>query len=151
MLLNQIQDNTLYFGCRSATKDQHYAIEWENHVKFDGLKYRLAASRDGPEGVQRTYVQHLMEQDADHIWDVVGRRNGWIYISGCSQLRRVNGMVRFFTNSYILLRSSNKMPMAVRAAIKNAAMKIGGILDKEAADFLYSMEQSGRLFEETWS
>jgi len=59
--------------------------------------------------------------------------------------------VGFFTNSDILLRSSNKMPTAVRAVIKNAAMKIGGISDKEAADFLYSMEQSGRLFEETWS
>ena len=76
------KDNTLYFGCRSATKDQHYAIEWENHVKLDGLNYRLAASRDGPEGVRRTYVQHLIEQDAEHIWDVVGRRNGWVYISG---------------------------------------------------------------------
>ena len=43
------------------------------------------------------------------------------------------------------------MPMAVRAAIKNAAMKIGSISEQEAVDFLYSMEQSGRLFEETWS
>ena len=55
------------------------------------------------------------------------------------------------TDSDILFRSSNKMPMAVRAAIKNAAMKIGGISDEEAIDFMYSMEQSGRLFEETWS
>ena len=60
-------------------------------------------------------------------------------------------VVRFLTNSDILRRSSNKMPMAVRAAIKNAATKIGGIPEKDAADFLCSMEQSGRLFEETWS
>ena len=74
--------NTLYFGCRSATKDQHYGIEWESHAKFDDLHYRLAASRDGPEGVRRIYVQHLIERDAEHIWDVVGKRNGWVYISG---------------------------------------------------------------------
>jgi len=74
--------NTLYFGCRSATKDQHYAVEWENHAKLDDLNYRLAASRDGPEGVRRIYVQHLIEQDAVNIWDVVGKRNGWVYISG---------------------------------------------------------------------
>ena len=77
-----LKDNTLYFGCRSASKDQHYAAEWEHHVKLHGLKYRLAASRDGPDGVRRTYVQHLIEQDAEHIWDVVGKRNGWVYISG---------------------------------------------------------------------
>ena len=76
------KENTLYFGCRSASKDQHYAAEWEHHAKFDGLKYRLAASRDGPEGVRRTYVQHLIEQDAEHIWNVVGKRSGWVYISG---------------------------------------------------------------------
>lgn len=76
------QDNTLYFGCRSATKDQHYAVEWENHAKLDGLKYRLAPSRDGPDGVRRTYVQHLVEEDAEHVWDVVSKRNGWVYISG---------------------------------------------------------------------
>ena len=76
------KDNTLYFGCRSATKDQHYATDWEKHVKFDSLKYRLAASRDGPEGTRRTYVQHLIEQDAEHIWDVIGKRDGWVYISG---------------------------------------------------------------------
>lgn len=76
------KENTLYFGCRSASKDQHYAVEWEHCAKFNDLKYRLAASRDGPEGVRRTYVQHLIEQDAEHIWDVVGKKDGWVYISG---------------------------------------------------------------------
>jgi len=121
--------NTLYFGCRSAAKDQHYAVEWENHAKFDSLKYRLAASRDGPEGVRRTYVQHLIERDVEHVWDVVGKRGGWVYISG----------------------SSNKMPVAVRAAIKSAAVEVGGMLDEEANDFMSMMERSGRLVEETWS
>lgn len=76
------KENTLYFGCRSATKDQHYAADWENHAKFDHLNYRLAASRDGPEGVQRIYVQHLIEKDVEHVWDVVGKSGGWVYISG---------------------------------------------------------------------
>jgi len=123
------KENTLYFGCRSASKDQHYAIEWKHCAKFNDLKYRLAASRDGPEGVRRIYVQHLIEQDAEHIWDVVGKKGGWVYISG----------------------SSNKMPMAVKAAIKNAATKVGNMSDEEATDFLCSMELSGRLIEETWN
>jgi sulfite reductase alpha subunit-like flavoprotein len=43
------------------------------------------------------------------------------------------------------------MPMAVRAAIKNAAIKVGNMSDEEATDFLGLMERSGRLIEETWS
>jgi len=43
------------------------------------------------------------------------------------------------------------MPMAVKAAIKTAAITIGNKSDEEAADFLCSMERSGRLIEETWS
>jgi len=43
------------------------------------------------------------------------------------------------------------MPMAVKAAIKNAAVKVGKMSDEDATDFLSSMERSGRLVEETWS
>ena len=43
------------------------------------------------------------------------------------------------------------MPMDVRAAIKNAAVKVGNMSDEEATEFLGSMERNGRLVEETWS
>jgi len=42
------------------------------------------------------------------------------------------------------------MPVAVRAAIKNAVIKVGKMSDEEATDFMSSMERSGRLVEETW-
>lgn len=44
--------------------------------------YRVAYSRDGPEGVKRTYVQDLMGEDGKNIWEVLGERRGWLYISG---------------------------------------------------------------------
>lgn len=75
-------DNTLYFGCRSALKDHHYGSEWLALSDSEMLKYRPAFSRDGPEGIKRTYVQDRMCEDAEMLWDVVGRRNGWVYISG---------------------------------------------------------------------
>lgn len=43
------------------------------------------------------------------------------------------------------------MPIAVRAAIKDAAIKVGKMSDEQATDFLGSMERCGRLIEETWS
>ena len=75
-------DNTLYQGCRSATKDQHYGAEFAALAEQQLLEYRVACSRDGPEGVKRTYVQDLMTADAARIWEFVGVRGGWVYISG---------------------------------------------------------------------
>lgn len=56
-----------------------------------------------------------------------------------------------FADSSAFASSSNKMPMAVKAAIKNAAIKVGNMSDEEATDFLSLMERNGRLIEETWS
>lgn len=74
--------NTLYFGCRSESKDHHYASEWKALSESQKLMYRVAFSRDGPEGVKRTYVQDLMREDAEVLWNIVGKRDGWVYISG---------------------------------------------------------------------
>ena len=75
-------DNTLYFGCRSASKDEHYAEEWAAYVKEGHLTYRVARSRDGPEGAARVYVQDLMREDARRLWELVGEREGRVFISG---------------------------------------------------------------------
>lgn len=77
-----ITDNSLYFGCRSASKDHHYSSEWDALVRTGLLQYRLSCSRDGVEGTAKVYVQHLLEQDAQSVWDVVGIRAGHVYISG---------------------------------------------------------------------
>lgn len=80
--------------------DHHYGQEWArllrtaapsspivNTATMDDsrpyLTYRPAFSRDNPEGVKRTYVQDLMDEDREKVWDVVSRRGGWVYISGC--------------------------------------------------------------------
>ncbi|KAF8917415.1 riboflavin synthase domain-like protein [Mucidula mucida] len=94
-ILEGIHCNTLYFGCRSATKDQHYGSEWDELAKEGKLAYCVAYSRDGPEGVKRTYVQDLIEHDAERMWKLIGEQNAYVYISG----------------------SSNKMPTAVKAAL----------------------------------
>jgi len=74
--------NILYFGCRSASKDQHFGDEWRSYEKDQHLQYRTAFSRDGPEGVKRIYVQDLICADAEQIWRLVGEQKGWVLISG---------------------------------------------------------------------
>lgn len=119
----------LYFGCRSEVKDHHYGAEWRALAAEGKLAYRAAFSRDGPVGQARTYVQDLIRADAKRMWELVGTRGAWVYISG----------------------SSNKMPAAVRAAIAHAVQTEGGRPEEEAKEYVAQMEREGRLVEECWS
>lgn len=78
-----MRDNTLYFGHRASGKDGHYSQEWTALAESGKLTYRVAASRDGPEGTPRVYVQDLIRQDAKRIWQLVHDKGAWVYISGC--------------------------------------------------------------------
>ncbi|KAI3614119.1 nadph dependent diflavin oxidoreductase 1 [Moniliophthora roreri] len=124
--------NMLYFGCRSATKDEHYNNEWVGYAARGPKKltYRVAYSRDGPEGVKKTYVQDLMEmeEDSKRLWGLLEDEKAWVVISG----------------------SSNKMPTAVKQALQSAVEKYGGRVKDEAVEYIRALERSGRLIEECW-
>lgn len=124
-----VSANTLYFGCRSEARDHHYGDEWRALAEEGKLVYRAAFSRDGPEGQPRTYVQDLLRADAERVWELVGVRGAWVYISG----------------------SANKMPAAVRAALAYAVESEGGRTEEEAKEYVARMEREGRLVEECWS
>ncbi|KAL5479066.1 TAH18_3 [Sanghuangporus weigelae] len=84
-------NNTLYFGCRSESKDHHYGSEWFSLAESGKLTYRTVFSRDGPEGVKHVYAQDRMREDAERLWDLLERKGRWL--------------------------SSNKMPAAVKDAL----------------------------------
>jgi sulfite reductase alpha subunit-like flavoprotein len=74
--------NTLYFGCRHASKDQHYNSEFHAYAEHKSMTYRVACSQDGPEGVKQIYVQDLITEDGQVIWNLLGPGGGCVYISG---------------------------------------------------------------------
>ena len=78
-----------------------------------------------------------------------GRRTGGCISQGDYTFREWPDKLSLTEDAFT--RSSNKMPVAVKAAIKNAAAKVGNMSDEEATDLLCSMERSGRLIEETWN
>ncbi|KZV82038.1 riboflavin synthase domain-like protein [Exidia glandulosa HHB12029] len=128
--------NTLYFGCRSARADQHYADEWAAHEARQALTYRPAFSRDAPSASglpssrDRVYVQDVLRHDAQSVWEIIGPRgNGVVYIAG----------------------SAGAMPRAVRAALVHSARAGGGLSEDEAQAFLLRLERENRLFEEGWN
>ena len=140
-------DNSLYFGCRSASKDQHYGTEWKNQVRAGTLRYRLSCSRDGELGTAKVYVQHLIEEDAKFVWEILNNQRGCIYISGYVS----TNLLQKEDIDMDARRSSNNMPVAVKKAIEHAATTEGGLPDSEAKGFITRLEREGRLFEECWS
>lgn len=141
-----MKDNTLYFGHRASGKDEHYARDWNSLVESGHLTYRVTASRDGPEGTPRVYVQDLIRQDTKRVWQLVHDKGAWVYISGC--VRPLGfACVRMLTSD----RSSNKMPAGVRAALVDIAQEEGEMGEEEARAYVDGLEREERLFEECWS
>jgi sulfite reductase alpha subunit-like flavoprotein len=141
------RDNTLYFGHRASGKDAHYSHEWTTLAESGKLTYRVTASRDGPEGTRRIYVQDLIRKDAKCVWELVHGKGAWVYISGCVSVLFSIVCLHALTVD----RSSNKMPAGVRAALVQIAQEEGEMGEKEARDYIARMEKEERLYEDCWS
>jgi len=122
-------ENTLYFGCRSEFKDQHYREEWLQYKHDNMLRYCTAFSRDAPLGMKRVYVQDIMKADLLNIGSAIVLQGAYVYISG----------------------SSNQMPRAVRKVLADAVEIVQDCSEDESRAYLSRMEESGQLFEECWS
>lgn len=53
--------------------------ELNEYVKKGSLKLHAAFSRDQ---AQKQYVTHLLEKNADELWNVIGENSGHLYICG---------------------------------------------------------------------
>jgi NADPH-ferrihemoprotein reductase len=93
----------LYFGCRRRDEDCLFAEDWEAFVA-DGTLTRLrlafsrdpaanaAAAEDGDGGddkatpsalpLKKTYVQHLMAEDAEELGELIVAREARVYVCG---------------------------------------------------------------------
>ncbi|KAF2204266.1 sulfite reductase flavo protein alpha-component [Delitschia confertaspora ATCC 74209] len=116
----------LFFGCRNANADFYFKNEWETLIS-QGLPLDLypAFSRDQR---QKVYVQDLIREHGQQVYDALANRNGLIYICG----------------------SSGKMPQAVRESLIEVFQGHSGQGREEAEKYLAEMEKSGRYKQETW-
>lgn len=74
-----VGETVLYFGCRKRSEDYLYDTELEQYERDGTLTLRTAFSRDQPE---KRYVTHLLKEDAERVWKILGEQNGHIYICG---------------------------------------------------------------------
>jgi len=70
----------LFFGCRHSQHDNLYQEELAKHLAAGELsELHVAFSREGP---QKDYVQHRIAREADRVWDLLAKQQGYLYVCG---------------------------------------------------------------------
>lgn len=123
----QTSDVILYYGCRKANEDYLYPDELEQFKKDGTLtQLRVAFSRHQAE---KFYVTHLLEQNRDETWDIIGNRNGYVYICG----------------------EARSMAKNVLQIIKSIIMENLKTDERGADAYLKTMEHDKRYKADVWS
>jgi sulfite reductase alpha subunit-like flavoprotein len=122
-------DAMLFFGCRHPEQDYLYASEWAAHLDRGELSDFLVAFSRVPKQT-KVYVQHRMlePQTSARLWRLLQVPDTHVYIAG----------------------AANQMPKDVRKALREVAVREGGLSETEAMELVQRLEASKRLQCETW-
>lgn len=122
-----IGEAVLYFGCRKKSEDYLYQEELEEYLANGTLtKLYLAFSRDQP---HKVYVTHLLRQNKDEVWDLIGQKNGHFYICG----------------------DARNMARDVHEILIEIFRENGKMSEEEAVAYLKRMESQRRYSADVWS
>ncbi|MBC8152383.1 MAG: nitric oxide synthase oxygenase, partial [Bacteroidetes bacterium] len=120
----RLGDARLYFGCRDLN-DYLYQQELETWYEAGVLtRLEVAFSRLGEETV---YVQHLISQDSESLWEVLSQPNCHYYVCGDA-----------------------RMADEVFDVLMKIAQTAGGLSYAEAIKFFWKMQDEKRLIMDVW-
>lgn len=122
----EIGQTILYFGCRKRAEDYIYEEELEDYAQSGTIKLRAAFSRDQP---QKVYVTHLLEEDMELLWNVIGEKKGHFYICG----------------------DAKNMATDVRNILLKVLQGKGNMSESEAVQYIKKMEAQKRYSADVWS
>lgn len=122
----EVGQTIMYFGCRKRSEDYIYEEELEDYVQRGVIKLRIAFSRDQ---AQKVYVTHLLEEDMDLLWNVIGENKGHFYICG----------------------DAKNMATDVRNILLKVLQTKGNMSESEATQYIKKMEAQKRYSADVWS
>ncbi|XP_031429871.1 P450 (cytochrome) oxidoreductase b isoform X2 [Clupea harengus] len=123
----EVGETVLYYGCRHKNEDYLYQEELEEFEKMGVLtKLNVAYSRDTAEKV---YVQHLLKNNKEELWNQVHTNSAHIYICG----------------------DARNMARDVQAAFHEIAEEFGGLTHTQATDYVKKLMTKGRYSQDVWS
>lgn len=115
----------LYFGCRNAS-DFIYEKELRKYEEDGVVTLHTAFSRK--KGMEKTYVQHLMSQEAESLIELL-EQGGHLYICG----------------------DGTKMAPEVEDTLKQAYADIYDKDKDEASQWLEDLQEQGRFAKDVWA
>ncbi len=116
----------LYFGCRHCDHDFIYRDELERDEQNGIVTLHTAFSR--MEGQPKTYVQHLMNEDANHLIELLDR-GAHLYICG----------------------DGSRMAPEVEDTLREAYKKVQDASEEESKNWLDHLVQDGRFGKDVWA
>jgi cytochrome P450/NADPH-cytochrome P450 reductase len=120
-----IGPSLFFFGCRDPELDYLYADELEDFEQSGVTRSHVAFSRRPHEG--RTYVQHMIEAEADEVWSLMAQ-GAVIYVCG----------------------NANTMAPGVRAALVDIHRAKTGGTEAAAQAWLSDLRAADRYLEDIW-
>jgi cytochrome P450 / NADPH-cytochrome P450 reductase len=120
-----VGESILFYGCRNAQSDMLYADELKAFEESGVTRLQIAFSREP--GEPRTFVQHLIEREGDHVWDLI-ETGAVIYVCG----------------------NANTMAPGVRAALMDVYRAKTNGSDPSAEEWLAGLRDADRYLEDIW-
>jgi cytochrome P450/NADPH-cytochrome P450 reductase len=120
-----VGESMLFYGCRNAEHDMLYADELKSFEESGITKLQVAFSREP--GQPRTFVQHLIEREGDHVWELI-EAGAVIYVCG----------------------NANTMAPGVRAALMDIYRAKNNGSDPSADEWFKGLRDADRYLEDIW-
>jgi cytochrome P450 / NADPH-cytochrome P450 reductase len=115
----------LFYGCRNADHDMLYADELRGFEASGITDLQVAFSRE--HGQPRTFVQHLIVREQDHVWELM-EAGAVIYVCG----------------------NANTMAPGVRAALMDVYRAKSNGSDATADEWFKELRDTDRYLEDIW-
>lgn len=124
---NEVGTTVLFYGCRRREEDCMYSEEWDSILKqLPGSEMYTAFSRADS---NKVYVQHLIQQKRDTLWELIDSHKASIYVCG----------------------DAKYMAKDVNQCFVDMARDLGHLSDDDAIAYVKKLRSQSRYQEDVWA